>query len=334
MKKVTISDIAKLTGYSIKTVSRVINNSPEVKEETRRIIMNAIQQNNFSVNIMAKALKTKQTRTIILFIDRHGGSYWNAWHSYIIKEIIVKFKTRGYKIIISPSSGEGVIDDETDGFILLKSGIADGAILFDNLRNDIRIEYLRNSNIPFVILGKDLDHNDTSFVDLDNYSVGFSGAGYLIDKGHKSLTLLLGFRDFNVNQERSKGFIDCCEKNNVKQKIYFNIDSVEKAYQISKDILANKDHPDAFFISGDEKAPGIYKAVFEAGFSIPSDIAVLGVDNLPSSKFMHPSLSSIDQDVLKFSSEAVNLLIEKIQSENKTNKSIIINPKLIVRESA
>lgn len=185
-----------------------------------------------------------------------------------------------------------------------------------------------------MILGKDLEHTDTSFVDQDNYQVGYLGAEYLIKKGYRSLTFLLGFREFNVNKERSNGFIKCCNENETDFKIYFNIDTIEKAYQLSKDILRNKDHPDAFFISGDEKVPGIYKAILEEGFSIPRDIAVLGVDNLPLSKYLHPSLTSIDQDVKKFATESVNLLIDKIQSDNRITKNLIITPKIIARESA
>ncbi|HHF08584.1 MAG TPA: LacI family transcriptional regulator, partial [Kosmotoga arenicorallina] len=73
MKKVTITDIAKLTGYSIKTVSRVINNAPNVREETRRKILQVIEEHNYSVNLLAKALRNSETRTVILFIDRRRG---------------------------------------------------------------------------------------------------------------------------------------------------------------------------------------------------------------------------------------------------------------------
>ena len=233
MKKVTLSDIAKESGFSIKTVSRVINEEPNVKEETRRKIKKIILDKNYSVNIMAKALKSKITKTIIVFIDKHAGGYWNAWHSLIMKDLILKFKERGFKVIFSPSSGKDAIEDETDGFELLKSGIADGALIFDNMTNDIRIKYLKANSIPFVIVGKDLDGQNTSYVDLDNFMVGFKGAKYLIEKKCERILFFLGYEIFTVDQERSRGFKEACRNSNVEFKVIFNIDKIEKLYEVS-----------------------------------------------------------------------------------------------------
>lgn len=332
MKKVTMSDIANITGFSIKTVSRVINNSPEVKPETRRKILEAIEEKNFSVNIMAKALKTKQTKTVILFIDRHGGSYWNAWHSLIIMNIISNFKTRGYKVILSPSSAQGVIDDDTDGFILLKSGIADGAVLFDNLKGDIRIKYLRENHIPFVILGKDFDYKDTCYVDLDNYHVGEIGAHHLIDSGYDTISFFLGNREFYVNKSRVEGFKRICEEKKISYQIEFSVNSLEDAYNATIEHL-KKYGSISFFVSGDEKITAVYKAIQDSGKKIPQEIGVLGIDNLPQSKFLNPPLSSIDQNVDKFAQIVVNSLIQTMQSEKSIPKGVLIKPVLKQRES-
>jgi len=332
MKKVTLSYIAKESGFSIKTVSRVINEEPNVKEETRRKIKKIIVDKNYSVNIMAKALKSKTTKTIIVFIDKHSGGYWNAWHSLIMKDLILKFKERGFKVIFSPSSGKDAIEDETDGFELLKSGIADGALIFDNMANDIRIKYLKANNIPFVIVGKDLDGQNTSYVDLDNYMAGFKGAKYLIDKKCERILFFLGYEVFTVDQERARGFKEACKNSNVEFKIIFNIDRIEKLYEISKKIIGEF-NPDGIFVSGDEKVLALYKSINELSKRIPQDIMVLGIDNLPQSRFLYPSLSSVDQNVDQFSSKLVNLLIEMIHKKSIKIKRILINPKIIERES-
>ena len=332
MKKVTMSDIAERTGFSIKTVSRVINNSPDVKPSTRRKILDAIEETNFSVNLMAKALKSQATKTVILFIDRHGGSYWNAWHSLIIMNIITDFKARGYKVILSPSSGHGVIDDDTDGFILLKSGIADGAVLFDNLKGDIRIKYLRENNIPFVILGKDFDFKDTCYVDLDNFHVGEIGAQHLIEHRYRRISFFLGNREFYVNKSRVDGFTKICDTNNVFYHIEYAVNNLQDAYDFTK-IHLEKNKSDAFFVSGDEKITAVYKAIKEAGKKIPDDVGVLGIDNLPQSEYLDPSLSSIDQNVERFAQTVVNSLIETMHSEKRTPKGVLIKPVLEVRDS-
>jgi len=332
VKKVTMSDLAKKTGFSIKTVSRVINNSPEVKPATRRKILDAIEETNFSVNLMAKALKSQQTKTVILFIDKHGGSYWNAWHSLIIMNIITDFKARGYKVILSPSSAQGVIDDDTDGFILLKSGIADGAVLFDNLKGDIRIRYLRENNIPFVILGKDFDYKDTCYVDLDNFHVGEIGAQHLIQKGYGQISFFLGNKEFYVNKSRVEGFKKVCQSKGVDYHIEYAVNSLQDAYEATRKHL-QKNHSDAFFVSGDEKITAVYKAIKEMGKTIPVDVGVLGIDNLPQSQYLDPSLSSIDQNVERFAQTVVNSLIETMHSEKRTPKGVLIKPVLQIRDS-
>ncbi|MEA1883490.1 MAG: LacI family DNA-binding transcriptional regulator [Thermotogota bacterium] len=332
MKKVTMSDIAKKTGFSIKTVSRVINNSPEVKPATKRKILDAIEETNFSVNLMAKALKNQQTKTVILFIDRHGGSYWNAWHSLIILNIITDFKVRGYKVILSPSSAQGVIDDDTDGFILLKGGIADGAVLFDNLKGDIRIKYLRENNIPFVILGKDFDYKDTCYVDLDNFHVGEIGARHLIERGYKCISFFLGNQEFYVNKSRVDGFKKICATHDIKFHIEYAVNNLQDAYDYTK-IHLQKFQSDAFFVSGDEKITAAYKGIKEAKKKIPEEVGVLGIDNLPQSQYLDPSLSSIDQNVERFAQTVVNSLIETMHSEKRTPKGILIKPVLEVRDS-
>ncbi|AKI97716.1 LacI family DNA-binding transcriptional regulator [Kosmotoga pacifica] len=332
MKKVTITDIAKLTGYSIKTVSRVINNAPNVKEETRRKILQVIEEHNYSVNLLAKALRNSETRTVILFIDRRKGKYWNEWHDLMLKSIMVKLKDRGYKVILSPSSGEETISNDTDGFHLLKSGLADGAIMFDVISKDCRVKYLRANNIPFIIIGKDMDFTDTSFVDLDNYLVGFIGAEYLINKGYKNIVFFLGPKVFNVNRDRAQGFEEACKKHGVTHSVFYGISTIKGIYEKTHELLSRAT-VDAFFISGDEKALGAYRAIREKGLKIPEDVAVLGIDNLPSSEYMYPPLTSIDQNVEKFSDQAVNLLIEMMHSKEKTPKRIILTPRIVERQS-
>jgi len=327
-----MNDIATMTGFSIKTVSRVINNSPNVRPETRRTILKAIEESHFSINLMARGLKTNSTQTIILFVDKHGGNYWNAWHSIIIMEIISDFKQRGYKIILSPSSGKGIIGDETDGFVLLKSGMADGAVLFDNVRDDIRIRYLRENRIPFVIAGQDLDNNDTSFVDLDNQRVGRLGAEHLIDNGYSNITFLLGGDTFYVNKNRARGFEEVCRNEGVDYAIKFDSTSLEETYRAAKTTLMERE-TDAFFVSGDEKVPAVYKAINEKGKKIPGDIGVLGIDNIPQSHFLSPGLSSIDQNIPKFARKMVNYLVELIHAKEKKVMGEFIKPELIMRES-
>lgn len=332
MANVTMKDIAVIAGVSLKTVSRVVNNSSSVKKETRKKVLKIIKEENYQVNVLAKGLRTKSTNTIIIFVDKHDGGYWNAWHNEAMHYLLTNSKKIGYKVVISPSSASGYLSDETDGFWLLKNGFADGAIIFDTKESDIRIKYLKNNNIPYVIIGKDMDSNN-NYVDLDNIEVGYLGAKYLINKNYQNILFLLGSRDFIVNQDRASGFNKACSEKNIAGEVIFGIDKIELAYEETKELIKNK-KVDAFFVSGDERAMGVYRAINELGLSIPDDIAVLGIDNIKYAQFLTPSLSSIDQRLDLFTNEAIDMLVKLISKKETKIEAKIIEPKLISRNSS
>jgi LacI family transcriptional regulator len=326
-----MKDIAKLAGVSIKTVSRVVNNNSEVKLETRDKVLDIIRKENYQVNILAKGLRDQNTRTIMIFIDKHKGGYWNAWHTEIMQNIMSYAKEIGYKIVISSSSAYGFIDDDTDGFLLLKHGLADGAVIFDNKKDDVRIEYLRKNKLPYVIIGKVLESN-YNYVDLNNEKAGYMGLMHLKEKGYKDIKFLLSNEEFIVNQERANGFKKACLESKINCDIIFGILNIELAYKKTIELI-EVGNLDAIFISGDERAFGVYKAIKERNLRIPEDIAVLSIDNIKYSNYITPPLTTISQEIDIFSKEVVDMLVDIIKSKNNRVKSKMIEPKIIIRKS-
>lgn len=332
MKKMMMSDIARLANVSLKTVSRVINKSPDVRGETRVKVLEVIEREGYMVNVAAQGLRGRKTKTIIVFIDEHGGNYWSIWHNTIINAIFGESKKTGYKIVISPSSAHGVIGDDTDGFYLLKSQLADGAIIFDNKENDVRIKYLSENGIPYVLVGKDYSQFSSNYVDLDNYKVGFIGGEYLVKKNYKTIIQLVGSNEYIVNRERVRGFKEAILNRNMQAEVYFEIDSIDKSYEKAGKLLDQK-RVDAFFVSGDERALGVYKAILERNLKIPEDVAVLGVDNIHLSKFIHPALSTIDQFTAEMGRKTLNMLVNLLTGKMDEEKTVIIEPQIVERAS-
>jgi len=219
---------------------------------------------------------------------------------------------------------------------LLKNGFADGAIIFDTREIDRRIDYLIGSDIPFVIVGRDNVYESTSFVNLDNIKAGYLGAEHLIEKGNKSIRFFLGDKNFTVNQDRAKGFIQACNDYHIKSELIhidYGIMNPKVAYEKMKNIL-EEEAPDALFVSGDQRAIGAYHAIQEKGLKIPQDIAVLGIDNIPLSEYYYPALTTISQSVRKMAEGAINVLNQHLKDpESYTPQRIIFQPKLIIRDS-
>lgn len=332
MSRATMQDIADLCGVSLKTVSRVLNNSQSVKPETRERILSVIQEQGYQVNLLARGLKQKKTNTIIVFIDKHKEKYWGIWHTQMLQFLLREAKHKGYKIVVSPSSATGHLDDETDGFHLLASKMADGAIILDNAQEDIRLEFLNRNKIPYVLVGQTDDEN-VCWVDLDNYNTGVAGCEYLISKGYRKIAFLIGQEQYHVNQLRADGFIKVADENGIKYDVEYNVDSMEAAYKATLK-LQSKDHYDALFISGAERAIGAYRALYELGLSIPDQVAVLGIDNIPMCNFLYPAMSTMDQQCDKFAGAVIQKLYGLINGENDCqHQHVLFENKIIERES-
>ena len=332
MKHITMKDIAKLCDVSIKTVSRVINNSSDVKPDTRERILKVMQEHNYQANLLARGLKNKKTNTIIVFIDKHKEKYWGLWHSKMLFHLFREAKKKGFKIIVSPSSAKGHINDDTDGFHLLASRMADGAIILDNAEEDIRLNFFNQNHVPYVLIGQTED-SLSNWVDLDNYNVGAMGCQHLVQKGYKSIALMLGQDQFHVNQLRANGFEEIAKKKGINYRIDYNVDSIDAVYQKTLEVCGQRQY-DALFVSGSERAVGAYRALNELELSIPKDVALLGIDNIAMCEYLYPSMSVIDQNCDVLASNIMDMLhdlINGITSDRK--RQLLVQNKIIERES-
>jgi LacI family transcriptional regulator len=335
-KEYTISDIANIAGVSQRTVSRVINREEKVSKKTREKINRIINTTGYKVNFVARSLRKKSTGILIVFLEKNTNNYMGSFTNVFINILNEKANNFGYKLIVSKSSAYKVEENEHDGFYLLKHGLADGAFIFDTREVDMRIDYLINSDISFVIIGRDNVYDSTSFVNLDNFKVGYIGANHLIKRGKKSILFFLGEKNFTVSQDRAKGFLQAIKEHHIPTelvKIEYGIRSPQMAYQRMKLIL-DEGIPDAVFVSGDERTIGVYHAIQERKLHIPRDIAVLGIDNILISEYYCPPLSTIDHSIDMMSDWAMKILNEQLRNlNNQTRQRKIFQPKLIIRDS-
>ena len=333
VKKATIVDVARESGVSLKTVSRVINNSPNVSDETRKKVYEAMQRTNYQVNLLAKGLKGSHTNVIVVFADRHHEEHLSAWHNVMLKYRFAQAKRKDLKIVLSPSSSGTFESDQTDGFYLIANGLVDGAILLENVNNDQRIAYFEERRIPYVVIGES-DNRLSPSISLDNYQTGYLGGKYLLDKGYEGIAFLLGEERFRSSQLRIEGFRDAMKGSTVWNEAFPGVDTVEKAYRKALEVIDQ--YPvRAFFISGDERALGVYRAIYEKGRTIPDDIAVLGIDNIPNGRFYYPPISTLTQDFEQISEQCLDYLEKQIRVgiDAAGRRKITFSPEVLERQS-
>ncbi len=332
MGKVTIKDVAMHSETSIRTVSRVINHDPKVKDETRRKVQAVIDELGFRVNVLARSLKERKTNQIVVFIDKRQGMYWGLYHNEFLHELHRAMKDKGYRMVISPSAPDSFEEDENDGFYLVKNGMCDGAVMFDPNIGDKRIAYLKEMGVPFVMIGKDPTDFEISYVDIDNRYVGYLGAETLHRHGYRRPVLLLGSDKSLINRDRANGFEAYCREHGIHGKHVFGLSDLESVFRRSYSEMMDEG-ADAFFVSGDERAVAVYRAVFEIGRQVGSDIGVLGVDNLKMGEYLSPPLHTIAPPKRKMAELAVDILHQQIETKEPLIRKDHPLPTLIPRAS-
>ncbi|MFU0790093.1 MAG: LacI family transcriptional regulator [Virgibacillus proomii] len=332
MKKPTIKDVARLSNTFVRTVSRVLNEHPNVKESTRKRVKNIIEELDFKTNFLAKGLKERKTNQIVIFVDQRSGDYWGAYHNEVFHEIHRITKQSEYRLVLSPSSPDSFHSNENDGFHLVKHNLCDDAIIFDPVKDDQRIMYLKTNKIPFLLIG-DSEHDfEVPYVGIDNVQVGYSETQALYTEGYRSIALLLGNTKSIINMKRATGYRNFCKEHGLKETVYHHVYSLESAYKTTTDILRTK-LIDAIFISGDERALAVYQAIKEFGLTIGKDIGVLDIDNIKMNKYFYPPLSTISQPKYEIARAAVDLLIRQMNSNKNSIHHPELKPTLVKRAS-
>lgn len=208
-------------------------------------------------------------------------------------------------------------EDKISGSILSASGsLVDGVIVFYESQDDRRIAYLKNNHVPFIVFGKSKSP-DIVYVSNNDYDALYHLMGNLASKGHQKIWMLMGEKTL-VNLERARGMEEWIAKqpaSEIKLDIFYHLITIESVYDFVSKKLTVENHPDAIFVSGDEKFQGLIRACYEKSIQIPDDLAIVGFDNIPISQYYTPALSTIAPDYLELSKQLLERLLCLIKGE-------------------
>lgn len=314
-----IKDVAKKANVSVATVSRVINNLGNVNPETRDLVKKAIKELNYYPNELARALFKKHSKIIGVIVP-HLTTYY---YGQLIESIEQSLYESGYKMMLCSAHLDP--NHEKDYIYLFGQYNIAGVIIALNTENIL--DYL-NLNVPLITIDHNLNENISS-VTSNNYKGGMLAAEELIKLGCKNLLQIRGSYSLEVFKQRSDGFDDYLNIHNL-ESMKLNIDLVNPNMNDIKTFVNNNINIDGIFCHSDRIAINLIKVLDDLNIN---NIKIIGYDNIYSSKYIKPSLTTISQNIDLIGKTSVELLIKKLKDIESKTIHKTIDVKLIHRDS-
>lgn len=340
MEQITIKDIARMCGCGVSTVSRALNNHPDINEETRNKILNVVKETGFVPNNSARNLKITDSKTIAVLIKGIANPFFMKMIKIMEREI----QKQKYSLILQHVEFD---QDEVDVAIELeREKKLKGIIFLGGYFNHTK-EKLEQINVPFVISTVNMTEeysNNYSSVAVDDVKESYKIVDYLCKLGHKNVLLISADpNDESIGKLRKEGYIKALRDNKIKVDnsliIPMNCDadsySMKAGYLTMQEALAKKLDFSAVFAVSDAVAIGACRALVDAGKSIPGDVSVAGFDGIDNAKYYSPRITTIRQPFEEMAEASIKLLFKYIDGDKraKENQQRLFDGELVIGES-
>ncbi|WP_168190130.1 LacI family DNA-binding transcriptional regulator [Caloramator sp. E03] len=329
----TIKDVAKRSGVSVATVSRVLNNTAPVNYKTKETIMKAIEELNYKPNIIAQGMRTKKSKTIGITIP----DYINPFYYELFKYIEDAAKKEGYHVIVS-STGEDINEDINCIDDLINRNI-DGLIICTYRGDKETIKYLLelSKKIPIIFMDNLQLDKPVNSVYTDGYKGMKEITKHLISLGHKNIGFVKSIAKYKVANDRFYGYKDALIEAGIEfrdELVYEGNYHIQSGYEAAKYFFTDKKlNPSAIVSSTDLMAIGAMNYIKTIGLRIPEDVAIAGFDDIYMSRLISPPLTTYRQPIEEIAKEAINLFINKVNHPNAKNRTIVLNGEMVIRRS-
>lgn len=333
--KATIKDIAKKVGVNPSTVSRVINGTASISEETKEKIYAAMKEMDYHPNSLARSLVNGSTFTIGLVIDAgNRDAFSNAFFIQSVSAIEMVTQEKGYNLLITNDNNR---ENENAVKNLVLEHKVDGIILPVSSMTEELVELLIHNDFPFVVMGEpEREQEKVCWVDMDNEQGGRLAVSHLFEAGYRHPVIfvenkgtmferkrILGIKKEMEQREISWGKNNILEVGDLKEGIVLGI----------KEILKERLEVDSIICTNNIVAYHVLQELKKGGKKVPKDMGVITFDNYPLAEYMDPALTVVDIDTYKLGEEAAIALFDKIKKGERKEKNILIATRIMKRKS-
>ena len=330
----TLEEIARQAGVSRSTVSRVINNHPNVARDTRERVLSVAEFLNYQPNIAARGLAAGQTRIIGLVIPMSVPAlFTDPYFPLLIQGIASACNANDRSVMLRLAEPE--YERRTIRQIL-QGGLIDGVILASALVNDPILEALLKGGLPFVQVGRHPANAAVSYVDVDNINASREMVLHLLRLGYRRVATITGPRNMIAGADRLQGYLTALRDRGLNPDPDLIVEgdfSEEGGYTAMRRLLRHS--PEAVFVASDAMALGALRALREAGKHVPEDVAIAGFDDMPFAARTDPPITTVRQPVQQMGAVAAETLIDLISSRDTDAgpRHIILPTELVIRAS-
>jgi len=325
-KNISILDVARESGVSITTVSRVINKVGTVKEKNRIRVMNTVKKLKFQPSIVAQRLATGKSNVVALVIPRYEGVFYSFYALEIIRGVGTMCEALKLDLLLH-------LTDARSSLPLRGVG---GLIFSDIIGNRAQLEESLERGIPSVVINYYVEDLDVSCIAVDNCGGAENAVNYLIELGHKKIAHITGDIMTQAAAKRLEGYKRALEKNGIKlrEDYIFRTDySRGQARSAAESLIKAADPATAVFVASDSMALEVMAVARELGKNIPGDLSIVGFDDNPSGLYGPVSLTTVRQPLIRMAEESVKELNRLIALKKNAPRKILLPAELVIRES-
>lgn len=325
----SIKDVAKRAKVSVATVSRVINNTENVQEETKQRVLKAIEEMNYSPNLLGRNLRRLETKKILVMLNTIS----NQFYSQVVKGIEAKAIPHGYTVMVCMTHGNAEMEK---GYMqMLKTRLVDGAV-FLTTEQDGKTLTKELCDVSVVQACEPRKDFLTSTVSIDNKKAAYEAVTYLIKKGHRQIAFFGAGNIYQSSIDRQKGYCEALQDNGITVNpdwIFNEGFSFNAGIRAASNLVKQEKLPTAIFCISDSLAAGAMRTLAQNGIKTPDDISIMGFDNTQLSQIYMPSITTLRQPQFEIGYQAMELLLNKINNKNAEIKHLLLDFDIIERES-
>ena len=330
--KCTIKDIARLSGVSPSTVSRVISGNARISDETQARVRKIMEETHYQPNLLARSLVKCSASALCVFTKANPEE--------TMKQSFFSEALRGMAVEASASRRQLLISAQEEGSDnpalvrqIISGGMADGVILLVVHPRDSAVALLREAEFPFVLLGSPDEDTPASFVDNDNVSAGREATAYLLRRGHRRIALMGADERYTVNLHRKAGYFAALEAAGLSRDDRLLIDDPLRHPEAVRRLMTAPDAPTALIALDDSVGLYLLGALKEWGVRVPEQASLLTFNNNPVAPYLTPPLTSVEVYPYELGREAVKMLMGVIADGGNEARRAYVPVNLIERDS-